>query len=295
MTTPHDASTIRNAVRDNYAAVARNAAPVTTATEEDCGCAPGCCTPEAAAPPQPVAEEEACCSPGCCSPAISADPDAQSLKVGYTADDLAAVPAGANLGLGCGNPGGIASLKAGETVVDLGSGAGFDAFLAARQVGPTGKVIGVDMTTEMLDRARSLRKPEHAHVEFRLGEIEALPIADQTVDVVISNCVINLSPDQPAVYREAFRVLRSGGRVAISDVVATADMPPEVLADLALLAGCISGARPIGQVESMLRDAGFTDISIEPKDSSREFIREWVPGTNVEQYVVSAMICARKP
>ncbi|MGE0432872.1 MAG: arsenite methyltransferase, partial [Planctomycetota bacterium] len=257
MTTPtHDASTIRNAVRDNYAAVARNAAPVTT--DADCGCEPGCCAPAAAAP-KPAervrpADSDCGCATGCCSPTIAADPATQSAKVGYSADEMAAVPAGANLGLGCGNPQGIASLAPGETVVDVGSGAGFDAFLAARKVGPTGKVIGIDMTPEMIERARALRTAEHAHVEFRLGEIEAMPVADATVDVILSNCVINLSTDQPAVYREAFRVLRSGGRLAISDVVATADMPADVRADLAMHAGCISGAKPIGEIEVMLRD-----------------------------------------
>ena len=213
-----------------------------------------------------------------------------------SAEDAHAAPEGANLGLGCGNPQAIAALQPGETVLDLGSGAGFDAFLAARAVGDSGRVIGVDMTHEMLAKARdNATRAGYTNVEFRLGEIEHLPVADAGVDVIISNCVINLSPDKPQVFREAFRVLRSGGRLAISDVVATAELPEAVRRDLALYTGCMAGASQVDELEAMLRKAGFTDIRIEPKDASREFIRDWAPGRRVEEYVVSATIEAIKP
>jgi ubiquinone/menaquinone biosynthesis C-methylase UbiE len=234
-----------------------------------------------------------CCGGGCGAPAVGGT---TAEKLGYSADDVNAVPEGANLDLGCGNPQAIAALKPGETVLDLGSGAGFDAFLAARAVGDTGRVIGVDMTHEMLAKARgNAAKVGYTNVEFRLGEIEHLPVADASVDVIISNCVINLSPDKPQVFREAFRVLRSGGRLAISDVVATAELPDTVRQDLALYTGCMAGASQIGELEAMLHEAGFTGISIEPKDASREFIRDWAPGRRVEDYVVSASIEAIRP
>jgi arsenite methyltransferase len=220
----------------------------------------------------------------------------ESLKLGYSEEELAAVPEGANLGLGCGNPQAIAALRPGEVVVDLGAGAGFDCFLAARAVGPRGSVIGVDMTPEMVAKARAnARKAGYANAEFRLGEIEHLPIADATADVIISNCVINLSPDKPAVYREAFRVLKPGGRLAVSDVVATAELPAEWLADMQLLSACVAGAVMVDEVEAMLREAGFVDIDIRAKEDSREFIREWEPGTKLEDYVLSASMTANKP
>jgi SAM-dependent methyltransferase len=200
------------------------------------------------------------------------------------------------MGLGCGNPQAIAALRPGETVLDLGSGGGFDCFLAARRVGPQGKVIGVDMTPEMLSKARANAvEGGYANVEFRLGEIEALPVADNTVDVIISNCVINLSPEKLRVYREAYRVLKSGGRLAISDVVATAEMPEDVRADIALLSGCVSGASLATDVEAMLREAGFTQITIRVNEQSREYIREWAPGRGIENYVASATMEAIKP
>lgn len=234
-----------------------------------------------------------CCGGGCGTPAVGGT---SAEKLGYSADDVNAVPEGANLDLGCGNPQAIAALKPGETVLDLGSGAGFDAFLAARAIGATGRVIGVDMTHEMLAKARAnAAKADYTNVEFRLGEIEHLPVADASVDVIISNCVINLSPDKPQVFREAFRVLRSGGRLAISDVVASAELPDAVRADLALYTGCMAGASQIGDLEAMLREAGFQAIRIQPKDASREFIRDWAPGRRVEDYVVSASIEAVKP
>jgi len=215
--------------------------------------------------------------------------------LGYSAEDAATVPEAANLGLGCGNPLAIASLRLGQTVVDLGSGAGFDCFLAARAVGPTGKVIGVDMTHEMLAKARENAAKNHfSNVEFRLGEIEALPIADASVDVIISNCVINLSPEKPRVFHEAFRVLKTGGRLAIADIVATAALPEEVKNDWNAYTGCMAGASFIDELKAMLGFAGFSRIKIEPKDSSRSFIRDWLPGKRVEDYLVSATIEAVK-
>ncbi len=210
--------------------------------------------------------------------------------------ELAAVPDGANLGLGCGNPQAIAAMQPGEVILDLGSGAGFDCFLAAQQVGPTGRVIGVDMTHEMLAKAReNAAKVGATNVEFRLGELEHLPVADNTVDVAISNCVINLVPDKAQVFRETFRVLKPGGRVAISDVVNKTPLSAELKTDTALLCGCVAGAAPVDELSGWLRDAGFVDIEITPKPESREVIATWAPGRGIEDYVVSAMIEARKP
>ncbi len=206
------------------------------------------------------------------------------------------MPEGANLGLGCGNPKAIARLKSGETVLDLGSGGGFDCFLAAGQVGQTGKVIGVDMTSEMIDRARkNAQIAATENVEFRLGEIEHLPVADKSVDVILSNCVINLSPDKPAVFRESFRVLKSGGRLAISDIVATSRLPEDVRHDVELHVGCVAGAATIEELRSMLVDAGFTKIEITPQEESRTVISNWFPGSSVADYVVSATIEAVRP
>jgi arsenite methyltransferase len=216
--------------------------------------------------------------------------------LGYSAEESAAAPEAANLGLGCGNPLAIASLQPGQTVLDLGSGAGFDCFLAARAVGPGGTVIGVDMTEEMLAKAReNARKNAFTNVEFRFGEIEALPVPDETIDVIISNCVINLSPEKARVFKEAYRVLKPGGRLAIADVVATAPLPDEVRGDWAAYTGCVAGASQISELEEMLRQAGFVEIKIAPKDASRSFIREWLPGKQIEDYVVSATVEAVKP
>ena len=239
-----------------------------------------------------ISEQDSCCAPSCCGGSIGSPVE----KLGYTKEDTAAVPEGANLGLGCGNPVAIASLKAGETVLDLGSGAGFDCFLAARQVGASGRVIGVDMTPEMLTKARkNAAKGGYANVEFRLGEIENLPVADGTVDTIISNCVINLSPNKGRVICEAFRVLRSGGRLSISDIVATTPLSERFKDDPKLLCGCMSGATPVEELRGMLEEAGFGGISIEEQPSSREFIRDWAPGTGIEFYLASAVIQARKP
>jgi len=219
-----------------------------------------------------------------------------SERLGYSAEELAAAPGGANMGLGCGNPTAIASLKEGETVIDLGSGGGFDCFLAARQVGPTGHVVGVDMTPEMVSKARANAcKGGYHNVSFRLGEIEHLPVANSIADVIISNCVINLSPDKQAVFKEAFRVLKPGGRLAISDVVANAPLPDNLLGDDDLLCGCVSGAAPMDDLAQMLSDTGFEDISIQQDEDSRTYIKDWAPGFNAEKYVVSAKIEAIKP
>jgi ubiquinone/menaquinone biosynthesis C-methylase UbiE len=215
--------------------------------------------------------------------------------MGYSDAELAAVPEGANLGLGCGNPQAIAALRAGEVVIDLGSGAGFDCFLAAQQVGPRGHVIGVDMTHEMLQKAReNAAKIAATNVEFRLGELEHLPIADNSADVVISNCVINLVPDKAQVFREAFRVLKPGGRVAVSDIVNTAPLPTDIQADPSFICGCVAGAASIEQIKNWLTQTGFADIDITVKSESRELIKTWAPGRGIEDYVVSAIIQARK-
>ncbi|MBX3042787.1 MAG: arsenite methyltransferase [Candidatus Kapabacteria bacterium] len=234
-------------------------------------------------------------SSGCCGSPILVNSEL-SLNMGYKNSDLKAVPDGSNMGLGCGNPQAIASIKSGEYVLDLGSGGGFDSFLASPQAGESGKVIGVDMTPEMVSKARSnAEKSGFSNVEFRLGEIEYLPVADNSIDVIISNCVINLSPDKQQVFNEAFRVLKSGGRLAISDVVAFAKFPDEVRSNLTLYSSCISGAEEIDKLEQIIRNSGFENIEIKPKDESKKFMKEWAPGTNLTDFVVSATIEAVKP
>lgn len=219
-----------------------------------------------------------------------------STRVGYSSNEIESAPEGADMGLGCGNPKAIAALRPGETVVDLGAGGGFDCFLSAQEVGETGCVIGVDMTPDMVSKARrNAVKGKYPNVEFRLGEIENLPVADNTADVIISNCVINLSPDKPRVFREAFRVLKPGGRLAISDVVATLELPEKMRTDAALVAGCMGNASLMEELLEMIKDAGFREVRIEPKEESREFIRDWAPGSNVTDYVVSATIEGKKP
>jgi len=219
-----------------------------------------------------------------------------STRMGYSEEDLKNVPSGADMGLGCGNPRAIASLKSGEVVMDLGSGGGFDAFLAAHEVGEAGRVIGIDMTPTMISKARkNAEKGKFSNVEFRLGEIEHLPVPDHTADVIMSNCVINLSPNKAQVFCDAFRALKPGGRLAISDVVATCEMPDDMKNDPVLHAGCMAGASMVDDLIVMMRDAGFEQIVVEPKDETREFIRDWAPGRGVEDYVVSARIEAVKP
>ena len=256
---------IREAVRQTYARAA---------VGEACGCAPS--------------------QPDCCGGTPSAEQ--QSVRLGYAAADLSCVPPEADLGLGCGNPLAIAELQPGETVLDLGSGGGLDCLLAAEQVGDGGCVIGVDMTPEMIAKAReNVRAAGRANVEFRLGEIEHLPVADASVDVVISNCVVNLSPDKPAVYREAHRVLKPGGRLAIMDIVATAPLAEEVRNDLNLIAGCVAGAETVAAIEAALHQAGFERIRVEVNEASREFIRDWAQAHGVEPAIASATIQASKP
>jgi SAM-dependent methyltransferase len=243
-----------------------------------------------------AAASASCCAPAtsCCGPA--ADPGGKSRAMGYSDAELAAVPEGANLGLGCGNPQAIAALQPGEVVIDLGSGAGFDCFLAAGQVGPGGKVIGIDMTHEMLKKAReNAAKIDARNVEFRLGELEHLPVADNTADAVLSNCVINLVPDKAQVFREAFRTLKPGGRLAISDVVNMAPLPAALKDDPGLLCGCIAGAATIEETEAWLAAAGFTDVRVTPKAESRGLIGSWAPGSGIENFVVSATVEGRKP
>jgi len=227
-----------------------------------------------------------CCGgSGCCGPTSAA--------LGYSEEERRSAPEGADLGLGCGNPQAIAELKPGERVLDLGSGAGFDAFLAARQVGATGSVIGVDMTPEMVSKARAnIGKTDLRNVEFRLGEIERLPVADASVDVIMSNCVINLSTDKAAVFREACRVLAPGGRVAIADIVATREIPDAVRNDLKAYAGCVSGAALVEDVEALLRAAGFQDVGIEINGNSASLVEGWSPGAG--SLVVSALIRGTK-
>jgi len=236
-----------------------------------------------------VAKGGSGCSVGCCG-----TEGAGSLTLGYSPEDLASVPEGADLGLGCGNPQAIAALRPGETVLDLGSGAGFDCFLAGKRVGRTGRVIGVDMTPEMVTKARENgRRVDASNVEFRLGEIEHLPVADAAVDVILSNCVINLSPDKSAVFREAFRALKPGGRLAISDVVALQTMPPELANSVAALTGCVAGAATIDELRSWLTGAGFQSVRIEARPESGKIMSRCMPGT--EDYVASATIEAQKP
>ncbi|MFT5366160.1 MAG: arsenite methyltransferase [Candidatus Latescibacterota bacterium] len=281
-------------------------ADVETQVEEETCCEPECCSDDIKATDLSADElreavsdrygriaegyEDSCCG----SPTDKAG--AASMRMGYSQEDVTHIPEGANMGLGCGNPQAIANLKAGETVVDLGSGGGFDCFLSAKAVGETGQVIGVDMTPVMIRKARAnAEKIDAQNVTFRLGEIEYPPVADNTADVIISNCVINLSPDQPQVYREAFRMLKSGGRLAISDMVASQPLTDEIRDDLAKYTGCMAGAPVIDDLENMLKEAGFTNIQIAPKDESKTFIKDWAPEMPVEDYVVSATIEATKP
>jgi ubiquinone/menaquinone biosynthesis C-methylase UbiE len=260
-----DPETVRAAVRERYGALAR-ATP----------------TPVGASP--------------CCSSAAAPEASAQGRTLGYDEHDLADPAAAANLGLGCGNPVALASLRAGETVLDLGSGAGFDAFLAARAVGPSGRVIGVDMTPEMVARARAhAQRGGYTHVAFRLGEIEALPVADATIDVIVSNCVINLCPDKRPVYREAFRVLKPGGRLIVSDVVAREQLSESVQRDLALHCGCLAGATLESELREILAEAGFTAIAIRPKPNSADVIESWESKRGFADKVFAAEIAALKP
>ena len=283
--TPHDPETLREEVRRRYGSIAKDGVTLAGSAEPRPG---ACCSAAVAAPQSGAVSGQG--SGGCCGH------DAQARTLGYSAEDLATAPDGANLGLGCGNPVALASLKPGQTVLDLGAGAGFDAFLAARAVGPEGRVIGVDMTPEMVAKARAnAKKGGRTNVEFRLGEIEALPVADATVDVIVSNCVINLCPDKRPVYREAFRVLRPGGRIAVSDVVAREELSDEVKRDLALHSGCLAGATLHDELIRILQEAGFTDIVVRAKGNSDEVITSWEAKRGFESKVFAAEVTATKP
>jgi len=236
-----------------------------------------------------------CCESGCCGSKDPATAEDLALKVGYSLKELQNMPEGANMGLGCGNPQAIAALRPGEVVVDLGSGGGFDCFLAARQVGETGRVIGVDMTPEMVEKARkNAHSIQCANVSFRLGEIEHLPVADSEADVLISNCVVNLSTDKAQVFREAFRVLKPGGRIALADIVALADMPEKIRRDVQLHAECVAGAERVENLEAMLADAGFSAISIRPDPESGKMLEAMFPDIDLNGVIASAVIEAVK-
>lgn len=260
-----------------------------------------------------IAETDASCCTGisCCgsSPEVARD---LAVKLGYNPEILETLPEGTNLGLSCGNPQAIAALNPGETVLDLGSGAGFDVFLVAQAVGPTGKAIGVDMTSQMLSKARRnaasfTDRTGLSNVDFRLGEIEHLPIADASVDVVISNCVINLSPDKPQVWREISRVLKPGGRIAISDLALLQPLPDGVQDLVGALVGCVAGASLVSEIELYARSAGLVDVQIkvkhnyvtvmeDAKDALYQQILAILPGgRKLSDYIVSSDISGRAP
>jgi len=254
-----------------------------------------------------------CCgaAPTCCGSTPVASEDLAK-HIGYSAEELAALPEGANMGLSCGNPNALAVLKPGEIVLDLGAGGGFDVFIAGRKVGPTGRAIGVDMTPEMLSKARKnlgtyRERTGLDNIEFRLGEIEHLPVADASVDVVISNCVINLSPDKPQVWREIARVLKPGGRVAVSDLALLKPLPPAVAESVEALIGCVAGAVLVSETECMAREAGLVDIVTMAKSAYIDGMVDWqdplyqkivahLPaGAKPSDYITSLEIAARKP
>jgi SAM-dependent methyltransferase len=280
-----DKEKVRQAVRESYGKIAKSVNVIS-----EIGSRPSCCGPSQ--------KESSTSAPDSCCGGNEVTTEQLSGLMGYSKEDILSAPENANMGLGCGNPVALASLKPGETVVDLGSGGGFDCFLAAKQVGESGQIIGVDMTPDMITTARmNAEKIGSKNVEFRLGEIEHLPVADNSADIIMSNCVINLSPDKASVFRDAYRILKPGGRLAIADIVATAPLPEEVQKNLALVSACVGGAATIDDTVKMLEDAGFVDIKIQAKDESRELISEWVSGEskNAGDYVVSAYIEAVKP
>jgi arsenite methyltransferase len=254
-----------------------------------------------------------CCSPGvsCCGSAPQ-DADQLARELGYTVEELKALPDGANMGLSCGNPAALAALKPGETVLDLGSGGGFDVFIAGRKVGATGRAIGVDMTPEMLAKARRniahyRKETSLDNVDFRLGEIEHLPVADNSVDVIISNCVINLSPDKPQVWREIARVLKPGGRVAVSDMALLKPLPPEVLKMVEALVGCVAGAALVNDTEEQARAAGLSQVAVRVKPEYvsamvgfedplyQKIVAALPAGTSPDDYIASVEVTSCKP
>lgn len=284
------AHAVREMVREGYAAIAKSG--TWTAAKEgaagSCGGSGGCCGPSNLSVENLVA------------------------AIGYSQDELAVLPDGANMGLSCGNPTAIASLRPGEVVLDLGAGGGFDCFVAGPKVGATGRVIGVDMTPDMLSKARRNIESYQKHsglsnVEFRLGEIEHLPVGDAMVDVVISNCVLNLSPDKPQVWREIARVLKPGGRVAVSDLALLKPLPPSVLRDVEALVGCIAGAVLVEGTRQMASAAGLVEIVLTPKPEYIDAMTDWedplyrkiienLPaGAKASDFITSLDVSARKP
>jgi len=239
-------------------------------------------------------ESSSCCGGGC-----GCGGGEGLATIGYTEEQAKAIPDGANLGLGCGNPLAHADLRPGETVLDLGSGAGIDAFLAAREVGPSGHVIGVDMTAAMISRARSNAiQGAYTNVEFRLGEIEHLPVADATVDLIISNCVINLSPEKPRVFREAWRALRPGGRMVVSDLVLTRPLPESVRNSIEAYVGCVAGASLKDDYVAAIRDAGFEDLEVVEETSygvGSDLLPDTVHGAEAWDAIRSVKVRAVKP
>lgn len=246
-------------------------------------------------------ETASCCttSNSCCN-SSETDLSAVTQKLGYSEQDFYDAPYESNMGLGCGNPVAIASLKEGETVLDLGSGGGFDCFIARKKVGKAGRVIGVDMTSDMINLARkNAEKSGYNNVEFRLGEIEHLPVADNSVDVIISNCVVNLSVDKEQVFRETYRVLKTRGRLSLSDVVAIAELPDSIKQDVDMVASCIGGAEQVDTIKEMLNRVGYTEIKITLnkitlKENNKDAIDSLAPGTSIDNYVASAIIEAIK-
>lgn len=254
-----------------------------------------------------------CCgpTPTCCGSAPAASEELAK-HIGYSAEELAALPDGANMGLSCGNPNALAALQPGEVVLDLGSGGGFDVFIAGRKIGPTGQAIGVDMTPEMLAKARKnitayRERSGLNNVEFRLGEIEHLPVADASVDAIISNCVINLSPDKAQVWREMARVLKPGGRVAVSDLALLKPLPPAIVEMVEALIGCVAGAVLVSDTERMVRDAGLINVVLTPKSGYVDGMADWKdpiyqkiiahlpPNAKPSDYITSLEVTARKP
>ncbi len=275
---------VRDVVREGYAAIAEKGSMQTAAD----------------------------CSGGGCCGGSSWNNTALVQKIGYSESDISGLPDGANMGLSCGNPTAIASLKSGEVVLDLGSGGGFDVFIAGPKVGHSGRVIGVDMTPQMISKARA-NAPEYRertgldNVEFRLGEIEHLPVADSSVDVVISNCVLNLSPDKSQVWKEIARVLKPGGRVAVSDLALLRPLPDAVRGMIEALVGCVAGAVLVADTDRMIRESGLTELKLTPKSEYVKALDDWQdplyrkvaealpPGSTAADYITSLDIKAKKP
>ncbi|MBT3256990.1 MAG: arsenite methyltransferase [Deltaproteobacteria bacterium] len=282
---------IRTTVRLHYAEAAGGGCGGSPA-------APSCCEPSRDLTLK--AQGRSCCGPpmvsSCCETAPAGDSSSDSSQqFAYTEDDIKKAPNGSYLGLGCGNPLSKAVVKSGETVLDLGSGGGFDCFLAARQVGEDGRIIGVDMTPEMVSKSReNSERADYGNVEFRLGEMENLPVADESVDIVISNCVINLSPDKPRVYSEVSRVLKPGGRLIVSDMVSRAPVPDDIHKDPDLYVGCIAGASFVDDLKDMLNHAGFQEIGIQFKEEDPKTAGEQMTNNNIRDFVCSATVEAVK-